>query len=79
MDPISETDIARARIDPRFKQVLLTRALENLLATLYRRQNDPAHSDPASLRQLRDGAMTAVEVADLIRDLENETSLAESA
>ena len=39
----------------------------------------PAHSDPDSLRQLRAGAMMAAKVADLIRDLEEQTHLAESA
>ena len=79
MDLISESDIAQARIDPRIKQVLLAKALEQLLATLYRMQHAPAHSDPDSLRQLRAGAMMAAKVADLIRDLEEQTHLAESA
>ena len=79
MDRISEADIARARIDPRVKQVLLAKALEQLLATLYRMQHNPAHSDPDSLRQVRAGAMMAAKVADLIRDLEEQTHLAESA
>jgi hypothetical protein len=79
MNPVSEADIAQARIDPRAKQVLLAKALEQLLATLYRKQRDPAHSDPDSLRQLRAGAMMAAKVADLIRDLEEQTHLAESA
>lgn len=79
MDPISETDLAHARVDPRFKQILLAKALERLLATLYRMQHDPARSDLAGLRQLRDGAMVAVEVADRIRHLEEQTRLAESA
>ena len=56
MDRISEADIARARIDPRVKQVLLAKALEQLLATLYRMQHNPADSDPDSLRQVRAGA-----------------------
>ena len=79
MNLVSETDIAQARIDPRAKQVLLAKALEQLLATLYRMQHDPAHSKPDSLHQLRAGAMMAAKVADLIRDLEEQTQLAESA
>jgi len=79
MDRISEADIAQARIDPRVKQVLLAKALEQLLAALYRMQHDPAHSDPDGLRQVRTGAMMAAKVADLIRDLEEQTHLAESA
>jgi hypothetical protein len=76
MDPISEADIARSRHDPRFKQVLLAKALELLLATLYRMQRDPARCKPESLRQ---GAVVAAEVADLIRDLDERAQLAESA
>jgi hypothetical protein len=79
MDWISEADIARARIDPRVKQVLLAKALEQLLAALHRMQSEPAHSDRESVRQLRAGAMMAAKVADLIRDLEEQTHLAESA
>ncbi|MGB9366355.1 MAG: hypothetical protein WCE79_10110 [Xanthobacteraceae bacterium] len=79
MHQISEADIERARADPRAKQALLAAALEQLLATLYRMQHDPAHLNPESLRQLRAGAMMAANVADLIRDLEEQTHLAESA
>jgi len=79
MDQISEADVARARLDPRVRQALLTKALEELLATLSRMQQDPAHSDPQTLRELREGAMMAAKVADLIRDLEEQTHLAESA
>jgi hypothetical protein len=79
MDWISEADIRQARVDPRAKQALLTKALERLLATLYRMQNNPSQSDPESLRQVRAGAVMAAMVADLIRDLEEQTHLAESA
>jgi hypothetical protein len=79
MDRISEADIAKARIDPRAKQVLLAKALEELLGLLHRMQHDPAHSGPQSQRQLRAGAMVAVEVADRIRGLEEQTRLAQSA
>ena len=79
MNPISETDIARSRIDPRFKQSLLTRALEQLLAILYGMEHDPTYSDAESLRGLRDGAIVAVELANLIRHLEQQRRRAESA
>ena len=76
MDPISEADIARSRHDPRFKQILLAKALEQLLATLYRMQHDAAQSDPQSLRR---GAMMAAKVADVLRDLDECARFAESA
>jgi hypothetical protein len=76
MDPISEADIARSRHDPRFKQILLANVLEQLLATLYRMQHDPAQCHTGSLRE---GAVMAARLADLIRDLDERTQLAESA
>ena len=76
MDQISEADIARSRADPRFKQILLARSLEQLLGALQRRQQNPAHSDPASLRELRDGAVVAVKLADIIRAIDDEMRLA---
>ena len=79
MNRISETDIARSRVDLRFKQSLLTRALEQLLAILYGMEHDPAYSDAESLRGLRDGAIVAVELANLIRHLEQQRRRAESA
>jgi hypothetical protein len=79
MDRISEADIERARVDPRAKQALLTKALEALLSTLYRMQRAPVHSDPETLRQLRAGSLMAAKVADIIRGLEEQTHLAESA
>jgi hypothetical protein len=79
MDSISDNDLARSRVDPRFKQILLAKALERLLAALSRMQHDPAHADASGLRHLRDGAMIAVEVADLIRRTEEQIRLAESA
>jgi hypothetical protein len=76
MDQITETDIAQSRHDPRLKQILLAKALEQLLATLHRMQRDPAHCNPENLRQ---GAIVAAKVADVIRDLDEQAQLAESA
>ncbi|HWP17048.1 MAG TPA: hypothetical protein VNM46_15585 [Xanthobacteraceae bacterium] len=76
MDLITDDDIARARRDPRLKQILLAKALEQLLATLYRMQRDPARCDPEILRQ---GATMAAKVADVIRELDEQAQLAESA
>ena len=42
---ITDADIARSREDPRFKQVLLAKSLEQLLASLHRLQNNPAGAD----------------------------------
>jgi hypothetical protein len=75
---ITETDIARSREDPRFKQVLLAKVLEQLLGTLSRLQRDP-RQDEAGARSLREGAMMAVQLADLIRSIDDKLRLAARA
>ena len=72
---ITEADIARSRSDPRFKQVLLAKVLEQLLGTLYRLQHDPKQ-DEAGARGLREGALMAVQLADLIRSIDERLSVA---
>jgi hypothetical protein len=69
---ISEADVARAREDPRFKQILLARSLEQLLNSLYRLQASSAHLDPGGARHLREGALAAVRLADLIRAIDDQ-------
>jgi hypothetical protein len=70
---ISEADIARSREDPRFKQVLLARSLEQLLGSLHRLQHSP-HLAAASPRNLREGALVAVDLADRIRAIDEQLS-----
>ena len=72
---ITEADIARSRSDPRFKQVLLAKVLEQLLGTLYRLQHDPKQ-DETGARGLREGALMAVQLADLIRSIDDRLSVA---
>ena len=72
---ITERDIARSRADPRFKQVLLAKMLEQLLGELYRLQHNPAQTDAASARNLREGVMMAVQLADLIRSIDERLRL----
>ena len=67
---ISDADIARSREDPRFRQVLLARSLEELLGSLYRAQH-AAVSAPGDER-LREGALMAVRLADLIRAIDEQ-------
>lgn len=68
---ISDADIVRSREDPRFKQVLLAKCLEHLLASLYRMQRSPGNLGPAGAHHLREGALMAVRLADLIRALDD--------
>jgi len=75
---ITEGDIARSRADPRFKQVLLAKVLEHLLGTLHRLQRDPKQ-DEAGARGLREGALMAVQLADLIRSIDNSLRVAGGA
>jgi len=74
---ITEADIERSRADPRFKQVLLAKSLEQLLASLYRLQRNP--DDPASVRNLREGTAMAVQLADLIRTIDDRLRVASGA
>ncbi|MEA2879489.1 MAG: hypothetical protein QOF14_4685 [Hyphomicrobiales bacterium] len=71
---ITEADIVRSRADPRFKQGLLAKALEELLGALYRLQHNPKQ-DEAGARGLREGALMAVQLADLIRSIDDKLQL----
>ena len=68
---ITEADIAQARADPRFKQILLAKVLEQLLGALYRAQHGPTVDAEISPRDLREGAMMAVQLADVIRSIDD--------
>lgn len=76
---ITEIDIERSRADPRFKQILLAKVLEQLLGTLYRLQHGPVTIEPVSARDLREGAIMAVKLADLIRSIDDKLRLAPAA
>lgn len=68
--PITESVLARARRDPKFRQQLCTYSLDQLLAELNRLQKANAQADPRQARQIREGAKLAAELADLIRELD---------
>ena len=74
---INEAELARAHDDPRFKQVLLARSLEQLLDTLYRNQH--LAYEPAGAQSLRDGAAMAVRLADQIRAIDDRLSAKKTA
>src|SRR6266852_4842493 len=69
---VNEAELARAHTDPRFKQVLLARSLEQLLDVLYRNQH--LAFEPAGAQSLRDGAAMAVRLADQIRAIDDRLS-----
>ena len=76
MSTISDADIARSRDDPRFKQVLLAKSLEQLLSSLHRMQN-ATQTGPNAARELREGALVAVQLADRIRAIDEQIARAE--
>jgi integrase len=76
MDSVSDADIIRSREDPRFKQILLAKSLEQLLASLHRLQH--ASKGPGTAHHLRQGALIAVLLADRIRAIEDQLSSAKS-
>ncbi len=62
---ITDSDLARAREDPDFRQQLVTESLERLLGELSKLQRT-AHG-VAQADQVREGAELAVKLADLLR------------
>jgi len=63
--PVTEAELAQARDDPAFRQQLLTRNLELLLAKLQKQRQMPRSKD-ASAAQMREGVTLAVRLAELI-------------
>ena len=64
--------ISRARAKIRdFKQVLLAKSLEQLLGSLHRMQN-ATPLGPEVARELREGALVAVQLADRIRAIDEQ-------
>jgi len=64
--PVSDAELAQARRDPQFRQRLLKRSLELLLARLQKLRAKPAAAD-ASPKQIREGVQLAVRLAELIQ------------
>ncbi|RDV01847.1 hypothetical protein [Undibacter mobilis] len=59
----TEEDIERARTDPGFRQELLARNLERLLAALNTARKNGDERDPVCARQIREGVDLAVKLA----------------
>lgn len=62
-DLISEEDIERARTDPGFRQELLAKNLERLLAALNLARKNNGEKDPKCAKQIREGVDLAVKLA----------------
>lgn len=62
----TEDDLARARIDPTFRQQFLAENLDRLLEAL-KKMRDAEQQTADTARQLREGADLAVQLADLLQ------------
>jgi hypothetical protein len=62
---VTDSDLARARHDPGFRQRLLTESLERLLTELGKLQR--AAPNPGSADQIREGVALAIKLTDLLR------------
>jgi hypothetical protein len=69
---LSEAQILRARQDPRFRQILLAKSLEQLLGSMHRMQHSAGNLGPDGARHLREGALMAVKLADRLRALDEQ-------
>lgn len=63
VDLVTEDDIERARTDPGFRQELLAKNLEQLLAALNEMRRNNGDRDPEGARQIREGVDLAVKLA----------------
>lgn len=63
VDLVTEDDIERARTDPGFRQELLARNLEQLLAALNLMRRNNGDRDPDGARQIREGVDLALKLA----------------
>jgi hypothetical protein len=63
VDLVTEDDIERARKDPGFRQELLAKNLEQLLAALNLMRRNNGDRDPDGARQIREGVDLAVQLA----------------
>lgn len=67
---VADTDLVRARSDPRYRQQLLTAHLEALIAEMHRRKCRADGRPATTGGQLREAAELAVKLADLITRLD---------
>jgi hypothetical protein len=67
---VTDADLARARHDPGFRHRLLAENLELLLAQLNKLRS--LSSNATRARQIREGVVLAVKLADLLQRIANE-------
>jgi len=64
---VTDEALANARRDPAFRQTLLTTHLDRLLAEMHKVERSTLKDDPVGTRQIREAAILAGKLADLIR------------
>jgi hypothetical protein len=64
--PVTEADLARARVDPAFRHKLLQQSLDILLNKLQKHRQS-SRSSTATPVQMREGVTLAVRLAELIQ------------
>ena len=67
---VSDDDLARARLDPAFRQKLLTDSLETLLAKMQKLRKSAPSAVSSGEGQLREGVELAVRLAELIQNVD---------
>lgn len=64
---VTDTELARSRSDPAFRQKLLEQSLETLLASLQRLRQTAAAKDSVAAGQMREAVELAVRLAEIIQ------------
>ena len=64
---VTDSDLARARADPAFRQRLVAESLELLISELNKLRS--VATDATQVRQLREGGDLAVQLAELLQEL----------
>jgi hypothetical protein len=67
--PVSDDDLARARRDVAFRQRLLAKNLDRLIAELNRLKSASSKIDATRARQIREGVQLAVKLAEILNKL----------
>jgi hypothetical protein len=70
--PVTDEDLARARRDPMFRQQLLAKNLDRLIAELNRLKSASTKIDATRARQIREGVQLAVKLAEILNKLTNQ-------
>ncbi len=71
---VTDSELARARSDPAFRQKLLTQSLEILLTRMQKLRKASQSAPAGDEKRLREGVELAVRLAELIQDADGRQS-----